>query len=124
MRYAGAACLAGLLLFAVNAGAVEVPKARWLSVMETALPAAFCQQQMYFRQCFTVSAEKCEEVASSVTRTCLRKYQDQMPAVFEQPGDGTEWGSKVGACAGEAYEVVLVSKRTNTAACNDADNWR
>lgn len=122
-RYARTAGLAALLL-ALNAGAAEVPKDRWLSLMETALPAAFCQAQMYFRQCFTVSARECEEVAASVTRTCLRKYQDQMPAQFQQPDDGTRWGSTVGACAGEAYEVVLVARRANTARCNDPDNWR
>ncbi len=91
--------------------------------MEIALPATFCSQQMYFRQCFTIDAIECEEIASSVTRLCLQKYKEDIPGVLEQPQDGTKWGTIIGRCAGSAFEVSLNKKKINNEKCNDATNW-
>lgn len=112
------------LLLIGAANAAQVSKERWLSAMETALPPAFCKETQYFRQCFKVSARECEQVAASTTRVCLDKYKSQMPAVFNQPQDGTKWGRMVGACAGNAYEMTLIKKRINNNKCNDVNNWR
>ncbi len=113
-------------VFAVsmNSHANEVSKEAWLEGMSTALPAAFCNSSMYFRQCFEISQEECEDMAASTTRICLKKYQDQLPKVLVQPQDGTRWGQAVGACAGEAFEVALIKKRINSDRCNNVDNWR
>ncbi len=112
-----------LLIIGV-ANAAQISKEQWLSAMETALPAAFCKEIQYFRQCFEVSARECEQVAASTTRICLDKYQSKMPAVFNQPQDGSKWGRTIGACAGTAYELTLIKKRINNEKCNNVNNWR
>ena len=117
----------GLALFVAlpsTAGAAEVAKAVWMDSMSTALPTMFCEQSMYFRQCFKVTAAECEATAASATRICLAKSQAQIPDVLMQPKDGTQWGTVVGQCAGEAYEITLVKKRVSTDRCNDPAHWR
>jgi hypothetical protein len=113
-----------LFLASASLHAVEVSKGNWLASMETALPAAFCNKNMYFRQCFSISAVECEETASSTTRLCLNKYKSDFPEVFDQPRDGTKWGTIIGKCAGTAFEVSLIKKRINSNKCNDANNWK
>ncbi|MDH5571393.1 MAG: hypothetical protein OEY89_06480 [Gammaproteobacteria bacterium] len=91
--------------------AIEVTKNDWVAAMETALPTAFCNSAQYFRQCFNVTAQECEETASSATRICLNKNKNKIPEILQQPKDGTHWGTVIGACAGEAYEIALIIKR-------------
>lgn len=104
--------------------ALNVEKDEWVASMEIVLPAAFCKKQMYFRQCFTVDAIACEEVAASVTRICLGKYKSDIPNPLKQPQDGTKWGAVVGRCAGSAYGVSLADKKINSEKCNDVNNWK
>lgn len=107
-----------------SASAVEVSKADWLNAMSTALPTAFCQANGYFRQCFDITGEECEDTAASATRICLKKHNDSIPEILVQPEDGTRWGSLIGRCAGEAFDATLANKRKNTEQCNDVSNWQ
>jgi len=117
--------LIGILAFAsTTVSANEVSKEDWINGMTTALPAYFCKADQYFRQCFTVTQVECEEVALSTTRICLAQNKNAMPAILKQPEDGTRWGSVVGACAGEAYEISLQKKLINSARCKDPNNWK
>ena len=115
-----------LLLLALSArvDAVEVAKADWIGQMTTAVPVLFCQSEQYFRQCFDVSAEQCEETMSSATRVCIRKFQTEIPSTLLQPQDGTHWGNVVGKCVGESYELSLANKHKNEDICFDISNWQ
>ncbi|MBL4711941.1 MAG: hypothetical protein JKX75_05490 [Gammaproteobacteria bacterium] len=113
-----------ILLFPLNLSATEVTKSNWFNGMSTALPTAFCNSSQYFRQCFSVSAQECEETAASATRICLNKNDKDIPHVLVQPKDSTHWGTIIGACAGEAYEIALINKRINSVKCNDISNWQ
>ena len=112
-----------ILYLPLYAQAVEVNKTDWVNSMTTALPTTFCNSSQYFRQCFSVSAQECEETATSATRVCLNKSINDIPNILIQPKDGTHWGSIVGKCAGEAYEISLIKKRINNPKCNDISNW-
>lgn len=103
--------------------AFEVGRDEWTNAMTTALPNAFCQPQQFFRQCFDISEAQCMETATQTTRQCLQQFSAQFPQVFKQPDDGTYWGSKVGECAGEAYQTTLSKEFKNTAKCNDVNQW-
>jgi len=104
--------------------AAEVTKNDWLNAMATALPTAFCNPAQYFRQCFTVTAQVCEEVASSVTRVCLNKNEQDIPDKLIQPRDGIHWGTIIGVCAGRAYEASLIKKRIKNEKCDDRNRWQ
>jgi hypothetical protein len=103
--------------------ATEVSKAEWVESMKISLPAAFCQSSQYFRQCFDVSAQECEEVASSATRLCLNKHINDIPQTLVQPRDGSRWGAIVGGCVGQTYEALLITKRTASPKCDNPANW-
>jgi hypothetical protein len=104
--------------------ASEVTKADWINSMSTVLPAAFCNADQYFRQCFEVSAQECEETAATATRVCLNKYKNDIPNLLNQPEDGSHWGSIIGSCTGEAYEIALIKQRSSDTKCNDPANWQ
>jgi hypothetical protein len=110
-------------LFGANAYSQSVPRDLWISNMETAVPAHFCQEGQYFRECFSVTARECEEMALSSTRICLDKWSEQIPMQLQQPQDGTRWGNQVGSCAGQTYEAALQEKRLSNARCNNPANW-
>lgn len=112
-----------VLLMSAQVSAVEIAKSEWMDRMTTGLPAYFCQSDQYFRQCFEVSAEQCEEAMSSATRLCLAKYSDEIPEVLVQPDAGTSWGSVVGRCVGETYDVTNAQKRKMDAVCMDPSHW-
>ncbi len=116
------------ILFSVSistlANAQEVTKEQWVLGMKTVLPAHFCQEAQYFRQCFNVTATECEKVAASTTRICLSELNNQIPNLLVQPKDGTLWGTKVGSCAGTAYEASLIEKRISNDKCNNVSNWQ
>jgi hypothetical protein len=113
-----------VLLISASANPVEISKETWIDSMSTALPTVFCQPDQYFRQCFDVSQTECEEIAMSATRVCLQKYKDEIPNTLIQPKDGAYWGRIIGSCAGEAYEMTLLKKRTSNKRCNDLNNWK
>ncbi|MCD8523360.1 MAG: hypothetical protein LRY66_03735 [Saccharospirillaceae bacterium] len=103
--------------------ALEADRDVWINAMTTALPNAFCQPQQFFRQCFDISEALCMETATQTTRQCLQQFSAQFPQVFQQPADGAYWGTKVGECAGEAYQSTLSKAFKNTAKCNDVNQW-
>ncbi len=116
-------CLTLILALPLSAQTKTISKSEWIKGMTTALPAEFCRSEQYFRQCYRVSAQKCEEVAASVTRICLDKYAKSMPASLRQPQDGQKWGATVGSCAGKTYGVVLKQEFINSKICNDVNYW-
>lgn len=108
----------------ISAFGVEVTKADWMSAMETAVPTAFCNSNQFFRQCFNVTAQECEETAASATRVCLNKNQRNIPSILVQPADGTHWGTVVGSCAGTTYATTLSTKLVKNEKCNNPKNWQ
>ncbi len=112
------------LLLVVPANGAEVSKGAWIKGMMRALPAAFCKDKMYFRQCFEVSQQDCIDVAALATESCLEQISSKLPEILVQPKDGAKFGRTVGGCAGQKYEQALKSRFTDTARCRDVNNWR
>lgn len=102
----------------------EISKKEWLDSMSTVLPTAFCESSQFFRQCYKVTAKKCEEVAASATRVCITKHGVDIPALLQQPKDGTHWGTVIGTCAGTGYGLSLMNSFIDSKKCKNIDNWR
>lgn len=113
-----------LTLMTANTYAVEVTKQDWIAGMNNALPSVFCEASTYFRQCFDASAEKCQEITASATQKCLTKNADDIPNTLTQPEDAQHWGTIIGSCAGEAYEMTLAKQKIANEKCDDIDNWK
>lgn len=113
-----------LPVLANSANSAEVSKQRWINYMKTALPADFCKEEKYFRQCFEVSKQDCLKLATQTTQTCLDQTSPTMPQTLNLPQDGARFGRTVGSCAGTKYEQTFLSKRIDNPRCNDVNNWR
>ncbi len=102
---------------------VMVKKDFWVKGMKDQLPAAFCRESMYFRQCFAISETECLNSAKKATEACLAEHDGELPQLFAQPRDGTTFGAKIGTCAGIAFEKANKSKQSKEAKCQDASAW-
>ena len=116
--------IAVALMLAGAASAGEVSKEDWMKAMQTALPTAFCAEGTYFRSCFKITAKECEDRAASATRVCLADVKDKLPAKFTSAEQGSEWGTKVGSCAGQAFEITFKAKMIDSAKCKDPNAWK
>lgn len=108
----------------VVAQATQVSREDWLASMQQILPAYFCESAQYFRQCFSVDATQCAEVISNKTSECLSQNETNIPAVLNQPQDGTHWGTIVGRCVGTLYELELREAKISNTQCNNPNHWR
>jgi len=113
-----------LLLLCTQVHAVEIDKTDWVSHMMTVVPVSFCQSDQYFRQCFDVTSEQCEETMTSATRVCLSNHESDIPDRLAQPDEGRHWGTVVGKCVGETYVATLASKHNSKAICFDPTHWQ
>ena len=104
-------------------GETVVAKEQWVEGMKTGLPVVFCQEGFYFRTCFRISAEECEETALSTTRVCLANFGDELPSVLLLPLEGQQWGQKIGACAGSTFELKWTERKVRSERCNDPSAW-
>jgi len=118
------ALAAAALALPLFASAQTAPKDAWLQHVGKNMPTAFCTQQMYFRQCFTVSVQECEAAAAAATRDCISKHAADIPPTLTMPDDGRRWGGVIGKCAGTATELALIRKRISNARCNDPKQWQ
>jgi hypothetical protein len=109
--------LVSFIGFSFSAQAVDVAKADWTSSMSNLLPAAFCQDNSVFRECYKQSAEECHAIATQATASCLTQFSPQLPAVFHQPEDGTNWGRKVGECAGVLFALQSKKAQVDSPRC-------
>lgn len=116
-------CLATSLLLANVVWSKEVPSEQWLEAMRTTMPTVLCDSAQYFRQCFDVTAQECEETAASSTRVCINDVEHLIPEMMRLPADGNAWGTRIGQCAGTAYEAALRDKRISNPKCNNPASW-
>ena len=108
----------------VRAADIVVSKESWLSGMRNILPASFCKDGTYFRECFETSTTVCHSTATEATESCLRQFESEIPKLLQQPNDGSFWGARVGVCAGTLFEGSLKQYRVNSAKCNDPAQWK
>ena len=116
--------LVALTLLSSGGYSQEVPRASWISHMESLFPAHMCREGQYFRDCFEVTASECNQSLTDLVSTCMQQYEDQIPEVLNQPQDGTKWGGIVGGCAGSLYDLDNKAAKKDTAKCNDPTAWQ
>lgn len=102
---------------------------KWVEGMNQELPKALCVEKMYFRQCFQITEIECKNQALQSFNKCLSPSKAELYQKFGKKGtkelssEGAYWGGKLGECTGIDYEKTLITKRINSAKCNDPKNW-
>lgn len=102
------------LVIALWSGCAEaVPLDQWQIAVEAQLPVLMCANPP-FNLCFNEGRLKCEEVARSKVRECIKRVG--VPRDFPQ-SKGGHWGGRVGECVGIETEKVLTKKDPKPQAC-------
>lgn len=102
---------------------------KWVEAMKEELPKALCVEKMYFRQCFQITEAECKKQGLQSFEKCLVPTQADLYKKFGVNGskdlaaEGAYWGGKLGECTGVDFEKSLITKRINSAKCNDPKNW-
>jgi hypothetical protein len=94
------------------------PKDMWLLTMETTLPLTACEVD-YFEECFEWTADECQAAAKPFVKACGEELSEQLPSTINA-FDGSKWGEKLGACAGERLASANTDRFTLTESCEDA----
>jgi hypothetical protein len=101
--------------------AKAVPQAQWIAGVEMQLASVLCKNK-YFIECYDSTMQECQSTAKSVTHKCVEQDKALFPKEFDSTS-GSQWGAKVGACAGGALETALVSKKRHSGKCDDPSAW-
>jgi hypothetical protein len=107
-----------LITASLNVLANQVEKNDWINHIKNSMPAYFCQSNQVFRQCFSVSANDCLDVAYSAINVCLRNMDKKIPKKIKIPEEGQKLGGDIGECAATTYGAVLSDKRIKSEQCN------
>ncbi len=116
MHLKSVAVATSLLVLATGAQAQGLDKASWIKGFRPAMTDMFCKNPL-IQKCFKVSQQKCLEVIGQTTDSCLRKFDNSLPAFFQMPADGRKWGRDVGQCAGDEFESVLIADKVKGGEC-------
>jgi hypothetical protein len=103
------------------------PAIEWMDRMQSMIPSLFCKDKSYFRECFAVSQQECEQETIRVTRICLKSKEDELKTAFKNSATrevAEKWGGLIGECVGTAYEFSFKDKRSNNSKCSDANIWQ
>ncbi|OGQ04190.1 MAG: hypothetical protein A2W61_08080 [Deltaproteobacteria bacterium RIFCSPLOWO2_01_44_7] len=103
--------------------AETLSKKEWGDAMKSGLPVLLCKRDEYFRDCFKISQEECEDIIASATRVCFKQIETQIPSKIVQPRDGEKWGRKIGECVGVSAETTLTDDKISNKKCNDPNAW-
>jgi hypothetical protein len=97
----------------------------FVTLMAESTPREFCQEQAFFRQCFSVTEAECRTRIRAEFAKCARAHAAEMPA-HPDAENGRTAGEVLGRCTGAAYEIGLAAqgRRSMRAECNDIDRWR
>lgn len=98
---------------------------QWLKSFPFEVMGYFCREEMFFMQCFEVSAHECTQVVSTSVDVCLDYIKEQMPESLDRQAREL-WGAKLISCAGSVYEQALRQRRLfrNNAQCDDPLMWQ
>jgi hypothetical protein len=124
MKHLCALTLLACSLWAAPAHAqMQMPRAQWAAAFKPMMSTEACKAGSYFRQCFRMTGRECHRVMSRVTERCLSNLSSSLPATITSREQSINAGSRVGECAGTAFELQNLSRKIKKTICNDASNW-
>ncbi len=87
------------------------------------LPGHTCREGQYFRECFDVTGEQCNDTMTSLFDACLERYRDRLSDTIKLLGEGSRWGQVLGSCAGSQYDMERRSERIHSPRRNNPNEW-
>jgi hypothetical protein len=85
----------------------SVYRSEWMQAVSDELSPIACTPTQIFGLCYDISLNECDIVVENETNRCLNEYSDSIPGILDQPVDGSQWGSVIGGCMGDAFSGVL-----------------
>lgn len=106
-----------------NWPSIIIDKKTWLTEISITMSSQFCKKNSYFRSCFNISDIQCKSEATNAVQSCISGLTSLIPEQLLQPVEGTDWGQKIGSCAGKVFYSTNINNKIQDDKCNDINSW-
>ena len=108
-----------ILIFSFGSGqAADLTQERWINFMTKNMPSLFCKPDQYYRDCYEVTKEECEDTASFAVEACIANYIQDLPDIFSYE-ESRKWGAVIEKCVDEEYERTYSNQKKDTQECKE-----
>lgn len=69
----------GILVFGRSSAQADEQRDTFIIGTTFSVPIIYCGEKQFFRQCFSVTQEECQEFAAASARACFEQIRQQIP---------------------------------------------
>jgi len=106
-----------ILSFSVS-HAADLAQDRWIGFMTKNMPALFCKPDQYYRDCYEVTKEECEDTAAFAVQACIANHIQELPDFFSYEAS-RQWGATIEKCVDEEYSRTFSNQKKDTQECKE-----
>ena len=110
--------LFGLLLSFSISSAADLTQDQWINFMTKNMPALFCKPDQYYRDCYEVTKEECEDTAAFAVQACITNHMQELPDIFSYE-ESRRWGGIIEKCVDEEYSRTFSNQKKDTEECKE-----
>jgi len=107
-----------LILFFSVSHAADMAQDQWISFMTKNMPTAFCKSDQYYRDCYEVTKEECEDTAAFAVEACIANHIQELPDIFSYE-ESRKWGAIIEKCIDEEYSRTFSNQKMDTPECKE-----
>ena len=108
----------GLILFFSVSHAADLLQDQWINFMTQNMPALFCKSDQYYRYCYEVTKEECEDTAAFAVQACIANHLQELPDIFTY-AESRHWGAIIEKCVDEEYSQTFSNQKKDTPECKE-----
>lgn len=106
-----------ILSFSVS-HAADMAQDQWTSFMTKNMPTVFCKSDQYYRDCYEVTKEECENTAAFAVEACIANHIQELPDTFSYE-ESRKWGAIIEKCVDEEYSRTFSNQKMDTPECKE-----
>lgn len=98
--------------------AADLTQDRWRDFMTKNMPSLFCKPDQYYRECYEVTPEECQNAVAFAVEACIADHIQELPDIFTYT-DSRRWGAVIEKCVDAEYTITFGNQKIDTDACKE-----
>lgn len=107
-----------LMAAAAAVQAQDMTRDEWTADRMKNLPAVCCQEGRYYRDCFEVGPEACENAVMTAVASCIDTKSEELPENFGADLS-RKWDDILEKCVNEEYSEMYIHQKKETPECGE-----